>query len=92
MKNKSKKIEHKFLRKDIYSIYRSILKCEHCKGKFYSDKVYMQCQECQLNFHKSCAKTVLKNCSGFDETGSSNFHASSSNKPACVDDYESNDW
>lgn len=35
----------------------------------------MQCQECQMNFHKGCAKTVLKNCSGVDET-SSNFQAS----------------
>ncbi len=59
---KNIEIEHTFVKKNIFSIYRSILKCDHCSDKFYNDKIYLQCQDCQINLHKKCTKTVPKNC------------------------------
>ena len=62
IKNKTIEIEHTFLKKNVYEIYRTILKCSNCDGKFYNDKIYLQCQDCQINVHKKCAKLIGKNC------------------------------
>ncbi len=63
-KNTAKHIEidHTFVKKNIFNIYRSILKCEYCSDKFYNEKVYLQCIDCQINVHKKCSKIVAKNC------------------------------
>lgn len=60
--NKPLEIEHSFFKKNVFNIYRSILKCEHCSDKFYNDKIYLQCRDCQINVHKKCSKLAAMNC------------------------------
>lgn len=56
-------IEHSFLEKKIYSIFRSSLICDYCHDKFYNrDKVYYSCKDCRMNVHYKCKKLAKKNC------------------------------
>jgi hypothetical protein len=60
--NKNVMSEHKFVIKEIYEMYRPILKCDVCLLQFENEKSYASCTQCRLNVHLKCRYHVKNNC------------------------------